>query len=78
LFDFDRGRGRFALRSVHPGGDATEVRANTGFDYDEAASVPTTPAPDAETLALIRGAIGAEIGRTYPRFAAQLADSSRR
>ena len=34
LFDFDRARRRFVLRSVHPGHSADEVRSATGFDYD--------------------------------------------
>ena len=70
LFDFDRARRRFVLRSVHPGHSADEVRASTGFDYDAPAAVPFTPQPDAATLALIRGAVREQIGRTYPRFAA--------
>jgi glutaconate CoA-transferase, subunit B len=72
LFDYDRGRGRFRLRSVHPGHSLEEVHDNTGFAFDRPERVPTTPLPDAETLALIRGPIRAEIAETYPRFAAQL------
>ena len=72
LFAFDRTRGRFHLESVHPGHDVGEVLANTGFDFDRPGTVPTTPQPDAETLALIRGPVAREIARTYPRFAAQL------
>jgi hypothetical protein len=41
----------------------------TGFDYDVAADVQETQAPDAETLDLIRGEVGAEIAATYPNFA---------
>jgi glutaconate CoA-transferase subunit B len=72
LFAFERARGRFRLESVHPGHDLDEVIANTGFDFDRPASVPETPLPDAETLALIRGPVACEIARTYPRFAARL------
>lgn len=71
VFDFDRARRRFRLRSVHPGHDADEVRAQTGFDYDAPASVPTTPAPDRETLALIRGPVAEAVAETYPAFAAR-------
>ena len=70
LFDFDKARQRFVLRSVHPGHTAAEVREATGFDYDAPAQVPVTPQPDAATLALIRGPVRDQIGRTYPRFAA--------
>ncbi|MDB5804167.1 MAG: CoA synthetase [Betaproteobacteria bacterium] len=73
LFDFDRARKRFVLRSVHPGHTVEEVRDNTGFDFDCPAQVPATPAPDAAALALIRGQVREEIGETYPKFAAQLA-----
>ena len=70
-FAFEREQGRFRLKSVHPGHDAAEVRANTGFDYDAPAELPTTPAPEAETLALLRDRVRAEIAEVYPRFAAR-------
>ncbi len=72
LFGFDRARARFRLESVHPGHDLDEILANTGFDFDRPAEVSETPAPDAETLALIRGPVAREIARTYPRFAERL------
>ena len=68
-FDFDRARGGFTLRSVHPGFSASDIRSQTGFDYVEPAAVPTTPLPDAETLALLRGRIMDELAETYPAFA---------
>lgn len=73
LFDFDKTRKRFRLKSVHRGGSAADVRANTGFDYDEPADVPTTAEPDAETLALLRGRVTHELAETYPQFAGTLA-----
>ena len=73
LFDFDKSQKRFRLRSVHRGVSAADVRANTGFDYDEPADVPTTPEPDAETLALLRGRVTGELAETYPQFAGTLA-----
>jgi glutaconate CoA-transferase subunit B len=69
LFDFDRGRGGFRLRSVHPAFGPADVRANTGFDYEEPEVVPATPLPDAATQALIRGRILDELAETYPAFA---------
>ena len=72
LFSWDAQRRRFVLQSVHRGHTVEEVRDNTGFDFDLAPEVGVTPAPDAATLALIRGRIREEIGETYPRFAAQL------
>jgi glutaconate CoA-transferase, subunit B len=73
LFDFDKTRKRFRLRSVHRGVSAADVRANTGFDYDEPADVPATAEPDADTLALLRGRVRSELAETYPQFAGTLA-----
>ena len=69
LFSFDSARKRFALRSVHRGATAAEVRANTGFDYDVPADPPQTTAPDAAALALLRGRVTQELAETYPQFA---------
>ena len=72
VFDFDRGRRRFRLASVHPGHNIDEVRANTGFAFDEPAAVAETAPPDAESLALIRTSVGREIAEIYPQFANRL------
>ncbi|MFQ5955077.1 MAG: CoA-transferase [Kiloniellales bacterium] len=66
---FDRARRRFRLASVHPGHTVEEVRDNTGFDFDLADRVMTTPAPEPAHLRLLRGRVGAEIAEVYPRFA---------
>jgi glutaconate CoA-transferase subunit B len=70
LFSFDKTRRRFRLESVHPGHSVEEVLDNTGFAFDRPAQVPSTPAPDAATLTLLRGGIRDELAETYPRFAA--------
>ena len=70
VFSFARRRRRFRLVNVHPGHDVGEIAEATGFDFDRPQSVPATPPPTAEMLALIRGRVGAEIAETYPRFAA--------
>ncbi len=72
VFRFERARGGFRLESVHPGHTVVEVLRHTGFDFDVPEAVPETPAPSAHTLALIRGPVGAGIGETYPRFAAEV------
>ena len=72
VFAFDRDRGRFRLQSVHPGHGVEEVVANTGFEFDLPEAVPETPSPSPESLALIRGPVGAAIAETYPRFAAEV------
>ncbi len=68
LFSFDRERRRFALQSVHPGHDTNEVREHTGFDYDESDEVPRTPAPDRDTLTLLRETVAPELAEVYPQF----------
>lgn len=60
--------GRFHLRSLHPGETLPGVRAATGFAFDAPTPVPTTPEPDAATLALLRGPVAARVARTYPAF----------
>ena len=72
MFRFDAERRRFRLASVHPGHTAGEIAQHTGFAYDVPDEVPQTPPPSSETLALIRGRIGAEIAETYPAFAARV------
>lgn len=71
VFVFERAQRRFRLETVHPGHTAEEIREHTGFDYALPDVVPTTPEPDADTLALLRGRIRSEIAETYPRFAAR-------
>lgn len=71
LFDWDKTKRRFSLRSVHPGETAESVRAATGFDYDAPTPTPTTVAPDVATRKLIRAVIREDIAETYPRFAAE-------
>ncbi len=66
LFGWQRDRRRFRLESLHDGED---VRSQTGFDYDAPPSVPRTPAPSAEELALLRGAVAREMAASYPDFA---------
>jgi glutaconate CoA-transferase subunit B len=69
LFSFDRARARFRLESVHPGHTVEEILDNTGFAFDMPDSVPETPAPEADRLALLRGPIAREIADPYPSFA---------
>jgi len=70
LFTF--ANGRFALASVHPGHTVEEVIEHTGFDFDRPASVPQTPPPSPETLALMRGVVARQLAEAYPQFAKQV------
>ena len=69
LFAWQKERRRFLLESVHPGHTLDEIRAHTGFEFDCAVPVTTTPEPDAATLALLRGAVAQQIAADYPEFA---------
>ena len=77
VFRFDAARGRFRLASLHPGHSLDEVRAATGFDFDCDDAPPVTPAPSAETMALIRGPVAASLREVYPRFAARFLGNHR-
>ncbi len=76
LFSFDKDRRRFCLQSVHPGHTLEEIHDETGFEFDLAAredgKIAITPAPDPETLALIRGDVLDKIEETYPNYAAKM------
>lgn len=69
LFDFDRARARFRLRSVHPGHTLEEVRDQTGFDFDLPEVVAATPLPDADRVAALRGPVARQMVDIYPAFA---------
>jgi len=76
VFDFDKTRGGFRLRSVHPPFLPEDIRANTGFDYEEPMTIPATPRPDAATLALLRGRIMDELAESYPTFARSMMETA--
>ncbi|MFL6566901.1 MAG: CoA-transferase [Burkholderiales bacterium] len=58
LFSWQREKRRFRLESVHEAGD---LRSETGFSYDSPATVPLTPDPSPEDLALLRGPVAKEM-----------------
>ena len=72
LMEFDPGRKRFRLTSVHPGHTVEEVKDQTGFDFDVHDRVPETPPPDARCLDLLRSTVAADIAKTYPAFAGRV------
>jgi glutaconate CoA-transferase, subunit B len=75
-FSFDREAGRFRLESIHLGHSPQDIAENTGFCFDRAQPVRTTPLPDGKTLDLIGGQISNEIAEIYPQFAHSLAASA--
>ena len=70
LFSF--ADGHFTLESVHPGHTVEEVIEHTGFEFARPQQVPETPAPTAETLALMREVVAPQVAEFYPQFAAQV------
>jgi glutaconate CoA-transferase subunit B len=76
LFDFASERCGFRLRSIHPPYTAADIRANTGFAYQEPEQVPPTAPPDAATRTLIRGRILGELAESYPAFARSMAEAA--
>jgi len=72
VFDFDDAAKRFRLQSIHPGHTVDEVREHTGFNFDMPDDVLETPAPDASTLALLRGDVAEAVTERYPAFAAKV------
>src|SRR5512139_880600 len=61
LFAFDKEKHRFRLQSLHPGHTVEEILEHTGFDFDMPDHVPETPAPDAETLRIMRETVAPEL-----------------
>jgi glutaconate CoA-transferase, subunit B len=66
LFSWQKDKRRFRLESMH---EKEDIRARTGFDYDEPVDVPLTPVPSPEDLALLRGPVARAIALDYPDFA---------
>ena len=57
VFDFEEQTKRMRLKSVHPGVTVEQVLANTGFAPIVPDTVPQTPPPTAEQIALLRSRI---------------------
>jgi len=77
LFRWQAEKRKFLLESVHPGGNAGDVEANTGFEYDVPARVPETMEPTAGELDLVRGPVRTVIEENYPEFARRVWDDER-
>jgi glutaconate CoA-transferase subunit B len=75
-FSFDASAARFRLETIHEGHTLDEIRENTGFSFDVAPTLATTPFPDATTLDVIASDVSEEIAEIYPQFAASLADGA--
>lgn len=71
VFDFDKEKERFQLKSLHPGQTLGDIERETGFEFDvpKGSGVLETEAPSSEWLEFIRGPVGDEIREVYPDFA---------
>jgi glutaconate CoA-transferase subunit B len=72
LFDFDRIRGLFVLRSAHPGYTADQVVSATGFRFEVPAETPQTLLPRSEATQILHDHVCDAMATTYPVFAASL------
>jgi glutaconate CoA-transferase subunit B len=77
LFRWQTDRRRFLLESVHPGCNAEDVRAQTGFGYDAPAIWPATAEPTQAELQLLRGPVAQVILENYPEFARRVWGAAR-
>ncbi|HSV83842.1 MAG TPA: CoA-transferase [Ramlibacter sp.] len=78
LFDFDKARARFTLRSVHAGQVLDDVVAETGFGFDRPEIVPCTPSPNPQTLRAILDEVCPMLHDIYPQFARSLREAAAR
>ena len=69
LFRWQAEKRKFLLESVHPGGSAHDVRANTGFDYDTMTAITETLLPTEDEIHCLRGVVANVIAQNYPGFA---------
>ena len=68
LMTFNSKISRFCLHSVHPGHSISEIKDNTGFDFDIPENVPFTQEPVALELSILRKIVAPQIEKTYPDF----------
>jgi glutaconate CoA-transferase subunit B len=71
VFEFDRGKGRLELGSVHPGVSLADVEAKTGFPLHAPTPLRETATPTDAELALLRGPVREELQTFYPEFVKQ-------
>lgn len=72
LFTFDRSARQFILQSTHPGHSLADIKDHTGFDFDVAPRLGTTPAPSPADLDLLRGDVRTRLEDIYPEFATEI------
>jgi glutaconate CoA-transferase subunit B len=69
ILAWDRRSQEWILESVHPGSSLEDVKANTGFPLNVAASLKMTPIPSEQELFTLRTIVRDKLKSTYPEFA---------
>jgi len=69
LFLWQKEKRRFRLESVHPGFAVSDIRGQTGFDFDVAQNCGETNSPSPQELEILRIKVKPEIEANYPDFA---------
>jgi glutaconate CoA-transferase subunit B len=72
LFVWQPAKRRFRLESVHAGNSPSQVREDTGFDYDVGPDCAETPPPTAQELEILGAKVRPLIAENYPAFAARV------
>jgi glutaconate CoA-transferase subunit B len=66
LFSWQKDKKRFRLESVH---EESDIRSETGFEFDSPRRVPATPPPSKQELEWLRGPVAKLVAADYPDFA---------
>ena len=69
VFDFNREKKQFFLRSIHPKHSLEEVLDNTGFNFSYSPNPAITTSPSEAVLNTLRTEVSEEISEIYPEFA---------
>jgi hypothetical protein len=77
VLELGRGAGGGAQGEEGGGVALAEVEANTGFAFDRAPAVGTTPWPDDDAASAIETRVCEAISDVYPQFAESLALSAK-
>ncbi|MEC9248137.1 MAG: CoA-transferase [Pseudomonadota bacterium] len=72
VFDFNKDKNHFSLKTIHPGHTLEEVLDNTAFDFEHHPKPEITKFPTPSMLTLLREEVSSKIREIYPNFAAKV------
>jgi glutaconate CoA-transferase subunit B len=75
LFEWDRKATEWVMKALAPGVALEDVQDNTGWDLQYRKPLFEYPVPTKDELATLRGPVREKVGRTYPEFAARIAEA---